>query len=264
MNSLSLKTKLVLTLGALLLAAPSGFAQNQPPPTTLQNLYVVRVAHVQPGMAREYQELMKNEQLPALKKGGTKQLNTFTTSYFGEPGEYIFIEPVESLKQFDGPGVLNKALGAEGARALNEKRFRLTHSNHTYLVQFLPALSANVPKPDAPPAKAALAVRITVAPGRTTEYESYVKNDVLPILQKAYPKGVLTAKVLLGGNGNEYRVLALVDSFEELEKNMLTAAREGFVKIQPKSAGIILHTETSVLRYVPDLSIQPEAQKAEK
>ncbi|HEX4946413.1 MAG TPA: hypothetical protein VFZ34_07120 [Blastocatellia bacterium] len=254
-----------IVFATLFLLVSSTLAQNQTPPTSLQNLYLVTEVRVQQGMGQEYLELMKNEDLPALKKGGAKQRNAFTKSIFGELGGYIFIQPIESLKQLDEPGGPRiKALGAEGARALNQKRTRLTDSTRNYLVQLRPDLSANVPKPDTPPAKGAFAIRLTIAPGRTAEYESYVKNDVLPILQKAYPKGVLTAKVLLGGDGNEYRVLALVDSFEELEKNMLTAVREGFMKIQSKSAGIVLHAESSVVRYVPELSIQPEAQKAEK
>ncbi len=51
--------------------------------------------------------------------------------------------------------------------------------------------------------------------------------------------------------------------FEELEKSAQTAIREGFARIQPKTAGIILHTENTVLRYAPELSIRPEAQKAD-
>jgi len=258
--------KLYVVLGALLIAAslaPLSFAQSQSQPTTISNLYLVRVTRVKLETAREYSAFTQNETTPALKKGGVKLRNTLTSTIFGEAGEYIFVEPVESLKRFDEPESLRKALGDEDYRAWLAKWARLVASSHAYIVQLRPDLSANMPKPDAPPAKFAMGVRITVAPGRQAEYESYVKNDVLPILQKAYPKGVLTSKVLLGGNGNEYRVLALTDSFADLENGMLVATREGFARIQPKTAGIVLHTENSVLRYVPELSIRPEAQKAE-
>lgn len=243
--------------------ASVSFAQSQPQPTTLSNLYLVRVTHVKLESAREYSALMQNETMPALKKGGVKLRNALTSTTFGEAGEYIFVEPVESLKRFDEPESLRKALGDEGYRAWLAKWARLVASSHAYIVQFRPDLSVNTPKPDAPPAKFAMGVRITVAPGRQTEYESSVKTDLLPILQKAFPKGVLTSKVLLGGNGNEYRVLIPVDSYADLERGLMAAVAEGFMKIQSKTAGIILHTENTILRHVPELSIRPEAQKAE-
>jgi hypothetical protein len=110
---------------------------------------------------------------------------------------------------------------------------------------------------------AAVCAPFSFAPGRTQDYENYVKTDVLPILQKAYPKGVIVSKVVFGGNGNQCFAVVFVDSFEELEKSAQVAVREGFTRIQPKTAGIILHTENTVLRYVPELSIRTEAQKAQ-
>jgi hypothetical protein len=258
-----MKRMLLATLFTLI-ATTVSFAQTQTQPTTMTNLYLVRVERVKPELMREYRELKQNELIPAYKKGGVTLHSTYTTSLIGEHFEFISVEPVESLKQFDGQGPVVKALGTEGQTALQTKHRRLINSAHNYIVQLRPDLSANVPKPEAPPAKGALAVRLTVAPGRTQDYENYVKADVLPILKKAYPKGVLTAKVMLGGNGNEYRVLVLVDSFDELEQAMMEAVQEGFMKIQPKTAGIILHTENSIVRYVPELSIRPEPQKAAK
>ncbi len=258
-------TKFYAALSALLLAilcAPFSFAQTQPP--AAPQFLSVRVTRVKPEMAQEYRPFMQNETIPAYKKGGVKLRNTLVTANFGEALEYYSVEPVESLKQFDDPnGPLRKALGEEGQRAWSAKWLRMISGSHNYLVQLRPDLSVNMPKAGTPHAKLALSVRITVAPGRVQEYESYVKTDVLPILQKAYPKGVIVNKVVFGGNGNEYFVVVFVDSFEELEKSAQVATREGFAKIQPKTAGIVLHTANSVLRYVPELSIRPEPQKAE-
>ncbi|MEK7830243.1 MAG: hypothetical protein AAB401_04110, partial [Acidobacteriota bacterium] len=209
----------------------------------------------------EYRPFMQNETIPALKKGGVKLRNTLVTANFGEALEYITVEPAESLKQFDGQAPLLKALGDESNRAWSAKWLRMIAGSHTYLVQLRPDLSVNMPKPGTPHTKLAFSVRITVAPGRVQEYESYVKADVLPILQKAYPKGVLVSKVVVGGNCNEYFMVVFADSFEELEKSAQVATREGFTRIQPKTAGIILHTENNVLRYVPELSISPSAPK---
>lgn len=79
-----------IVFATLFLLVSSTLAQNQTPPTTLQNLYLVTEVRVQQGMGQEYLELMKNEDTPALKKGGAKQRNAFTTSILGELGGYIF------------------------------------------------------------------------------------------------------------------------------------------------------------------------------
>jgi hypothetical protein len=255
-----------LALGLLLIAAicaPFSFAQTQPP--AAPQYLVVRMTRVKPEMAQESRRFMQNETIPAYRKGGVKLRNTLVTANFGEALEYYSVEPVESLKQFDDPnGPLRKALGEAGQRAWSEKWRRMITGGHTYLVQLRPDLSANLPKPGTPHANLTFIVRITVAPGRTQDYESYVKSDLLPILQKVYPKGVLVSKVVFGGNGNEYFAAVFVDTFEELEKSAQLAIREGFARIQPKTAGIILHTENAILRYVPEMSIRPEALKATK
>ncbi len=246
-------------LRGLLLAAlaPLGNAQTQAP---APQFYSVRVTKVKPEMAQEYRAFMQNETLPALKKGGVKLRNAVVTATFGDAVEYLFVEPVASLKQFDEPGPLNKALGQEGNRAWTAKWLRLIASSRAYIVQLRPDLSI-IPNPGAPPSKLALAVTITVAPGRTAEYESFLKNDLLPIAKKAWSKGILISKVVLGGDGSEYRALIPVDSFEELEKEAQAATLAGFGRIGVKTAGIVLHSETAVYRYVPELSIRPEGQK---
>ena len=265
-----LTTPLWLTLGVLLMAAvfaPFSFTPQQAlatqsaPPAAMSSLYLLRVTHVKPEMAQEYRAFMQNESIPAYRKGGVKLRNTLTTAIFGEALEYVTIEPIESLKQFDEPDPLYKALGEDGYRAWTAKWVRMIAGSHACVVQLRPDLSVNLPKPGTPHAKFGYNNVITIAPGRTAEYESYVKNDLLPIMQKSYPQGVLVSKVLLGGNGNEYRVLIPVDSFADLERGLLATAQEGFAKAQQKSAGIVLHAENSIFRYVPELSISPSAPK---
>ena len=247
-------------LFSLLLAAALAsftFAQTQAP---APQFYSVRVTQVKPEMAQEYRAFMQNETIPAYKKGGVKLRNTAVTATFGPSMEYISVEPVASLKQFDEPAPLLKALGEEGNRTWNAKWLRLIASSRAYLAQFRPDLSI-IPTPGAPPAKLGLSITVTVAPGRTAEYESYVKDDLLPIIKKAWAKGVVISKVVLGGDGSEYHAVIPLDSFDELEKGSQVAALAGFGKLAAKVAGVVLHSETAVYRYVPELSIRPEAQK---
>ena len=259
----SLHTTRAALLNLLLLAVlvPCSLAQSQTPPTTIQNLYLVRIAHVRPELAQEYNTFMRDETIPAYKKGGVKLLNTLATSLFGEDLEFISITPAASLAQFDEQSPLVKALGLAGQQAWMAKQRRLTANYHYYLAQLLPSLCFNLPKPDAPPPKGYFAVTITTVPGRMQEYESFFKSDLLPALQKAFPRGVLTAKVILGGNSGEYRVFMPSDSFAELERAIIDAGTAGLFKDSPRTASLVLRVETATYRHVPELSIRPEAQK---
>ena len=61
-----------------------------------------------------------------------------------------------------------------------------------------------------------------------------------------------------------YYTLVLLDCFADIEKFFASfgkAAAE--VKLAPQSVGVVKHSEWTVYRYVPELSIQPPALKAE-
>ena len=87
---------------------------------------------------------------------------------------------------------------------------------------------------------------------------------MLPILKKGNAKGYLTNRVGTGGDGNEYLSAALVDSFADYEKWTATLLKEGYDKLASKRAGIIMHQESAVYRYVPELSLPQPATQAAK
>jgi hypothetical protein len=58
--------------------------------------------------------------------------------------------------------------------------------------------------------------------------------------------------------------VVLLDSFAEHEKWEQDLVKEGYVQMAAKRAGIVMRRESAVYRYVPELSIRPEAQKAAK
>lgn len=233
------------------------FAQTQPP---APQLFAVQETRVKPEMSEEYYSFIQNEMSPAFKKAGIKQWDAYTTANFGEV-RFLYIRPIASLKEFDETDALTKVLGQEGRRALLAKWLRLIVSSRGYLVGMRPNLSIMPKTNDAP--KLALLVTHKVAVGRGAAFEDIVKNETLPIFQKTNVKAFLMGRVALGGDSNEYLSVMRFDSFEEIEKWAVAAQLQGFGKIAEKEVGITLHRETAVLRYVPALSIRPEAQKAE-
>jgi hypothetical protein len=245
--------------GALLFALTS-FAYAQNPPA--RQSYQVTIVQVKPEMEREYGDYLKNEAIPALQKSGVKQRAAWRTATFGEGGEYVFLTPIESLAQFDNPNAMVKALGQEGVAALLAKRARLISSSRNVLITARPDLGV-APKADYA-YKLGFSGNVTVTPGRTAEYEKYVK-DLSATVAKTNAKGVLVGKAGLGGDPNSYRLMVLFDNWADLEKFQAAYAKASAeTKLTPAAAGVVAHTEWRVYRYAPELSITPTPQRAAK
>ena len=242
-----------------LIATTLTFAQT---PTPTPQLYVTTVTHVKPGMMTEYQALMKNETLPAFKKAGGTRWSTYTNATFGKGGMVITLRPIENMKALDDTNFLVKAVGEAGAQVWGQKRARLIEGTETFLTQTLPDLYIPRPTTDVP--KLIISTITNVAPGRTAEYESLMKNEVVPLLKKAGNKGFAVGRVAFGGDVNEYRVWMYADSFEDVEKIRQALQAAGYGALAAKFVGITLHSERRILRYQPELSIRPAAQKAAK
>jgi len=117
--------------------------------------------------------------------------------------------------------------------------------------------------PTATPPKLFLISWITVVPGRTQEFESFIKNDMLPVIKRAQVPGYLVSQVLFGGATNQYVLLTGRDSYADLDKGLpweQVLGREGASKLLQKGAPYISHGERSIVRFVPELSIMPAVQ----
>lgn len=266
-----LTKSLILTINAVLLAvffnacttpasnsatpAASSSATTEQASAPRQRYWVTEV-HVKPEMMTQYREFALKETLSAYQKAGYKQQSVWMTATLGEAFEYIYFRPIESLQQFDEPNFITKALGEEGARKWFAKRGAMIVSSHSYIMQAHPEMSL-VPNPNETP-KLAFVVRQSIAPGRSTEYENYIKNDVLPIVKKANPKGFLFNKVTNGGDTEMYVSATLQDSFADQEKWTAALLKEGYGNVVAKRAGLVMHRESAVYRYVPELSLRPQ------
>jgi hypothetical protein len=155
-----------------------------------------------------------------------------------------------------------KALGEEGVRQWAAKRATMIVSSRSYIMQSRPEMSL-APSQDYIP-KLAFVTRASTAPGRSLDHENYIKTDVLPLLKKTSMKGQLVNKVAQGGDTEMYISATLLDSFADYDKWAAELQKEGYANVVAKRAGIMAHREAAVYRYVPELSIRPGAQLAEK
>ena len=239
-----------------------GLAQTQTPtpqaaPTP--EFLAITVVSVKPEMMGEFQNFMKNTTNPALRKGGLQSREVWqNTGAAGDPFEYVFVTPVAKFADFDGPSALEKGLGPQGMPAWQTKAGSLVNSVRRFIIRTRPDLSFVAQRTGAP--KLAVVHFVHVAPNRNNDYESFLKNDFVPVMKQA---GVtyLVSQTIFGGNGNEYITLTMRDSFADLDKGPIpiqVLGQEAAQKLTQKlPAGVVVNLERSITRFVPELSLIP-------
>lgn len=263
MNHITPMTLLRAFCGAtlVLMAAHSQALAQTPTPQVAPTpeFLSLTVVSVKPDMVVEFQNFMKNTTNPALKKGGVKWREVWqSTGAAGDAFEYVLVTPVAKFADFDGPGALEKGLGAQGMTAWQTKAGSLVNSVRRFIIRTRPDLSFAAQRTGAP--KLAVIHFVHVAPNRNDDYENFLKSDFVPVMKQA---GVtyLVTQTIFGGNANEYITLTMRDSFADLDKgpvHIQTLGQEAGQKLMQKlPAGAVVNLERSITRFVSELSIGP-------
>jgi hypothetical protein len=231
--------------------APKQAAQSQ--------MLLVSFAKVHPGMAPEYVDLQVKEVIPAQKKAGGLGRQAFSSGISGPPGEFVYLSPIASFAQFDSPGPLIKALGEAGAAALNAKVAKLAEPMGTAIVRTRPDLSY-LPDPKAPPAPLSIITIVDVTPGKRTEFEAFVKKDVVPAMQQGKAKSYWVAEVVYGEHTGGFITAVGYDTYEAIGKGhpfTIALGEEGSRKLEAKAAGLVTKIHRFISRYRAELSWSP-------
>lgn len=222
---------------------------------------VLTIVSVKPEITSDYENLIKNEFNPGIAKGGAKWSDVWRTDAFGNVFDYIFVSPVDSFAQYDAPDQLTRGLGAEGTAAFYAKASKMVTNVRSAAYEVRSDLSYNTKMTSSP--KWAVISYVSVMPGRTAEYESFIKNDLLPVIKQSGIAGYWVHRKLFGGDPNEYLTVTLQDNFAELEKGPpqnRVLGQEGAMKLQQKlPVGVIVRQERMLARFVPELSYHPMA-----
>ena len=234
-------------------------AQTPKPAAAESQMLLVSVATVNPGMGPEYVDLQVKEVIPAQKKAGGLGRQAFSSGIGGPAGEFVYLTPISSFAQFDGPGPLIKALGEQGAAALNAKVAKLAHPTGTSVIRTRPDLSY-LPNPKAPPSPLLLMTIADVTPGKRTEFEAFIKRDVLPAMQQGKAKSYWVAEVVYGEHTGGFVTAVGYDTYEAIGKGhpfVIALGEEGARKLEAKAAGLVTRIQRHVSRYRPELSWAP-------
>ena len=230
-------------------------AVQQKPAAAQTQWMSISIVRVKPDLIDEWIDFVKNETIPALKKAGIKERTAWQTAQFGEAFEYIFITPVDSLAEYDGEPPIRKALGDQAYRAYLEKSRRMTISVRTYAVQSRPDLSHG--RMEAPP-KLAVVNEVQVAPGRSQDFETILKTEVLPAVRKAGVSGYLVSQQMFGGDANVFTTVTPYENFAEIGKGspiQRAMGTAGYNRFLRRTAGVVTRVVRSIVRLNAELSI---------
>jgi len=235
---------------------PSPSPQAAPPAPAFLSVTIVKV---RPEMMGEFQNYMKNTTNPALRKGGLKWREVWqSTIASGDNFEFVIVAPVDKFADFDGPSALERALGGDGFAAWSAKAGSFVTHVHRYIVRTRPDLS-HMGKRTGPP-KLAVVSSVHVANNRNMEFESFIKNDWMPVMAQGGAT-YLVVQTIFGGDANEYITLTMRENFAELDKGPVPvqvlgndAAQKLLMKVP---AGAVTQLVRNVVRLVPELSILP-------
>jgi hypothetical protein len=222
------------------------------PPTTRSQVTLVRL---KPEMVTEWQDLQKNQVIPAQKKGGVTSRTTLQT-VFGNGFEYAIIIPLPSYGALDGQSAQQKALGNEAAAQLAAKIRKCVLTQTTYVLNRRDDLG--IPQGAAP---ALRTVVIRPLPGKQDEYLSYVKNDLLPVMRKAKEAGKIAGyTVSLRGEGaaaGELTRTTYYSKFADLDAGnpaIPVVGEAAATALGAKGAALATTVQVLVRRQVADLS----------
>src|SRR3989442_5799737 len=229
-----------------------GGAAQQAPPVRVR----IQITQVKPDMSRMYQDLIKSTVIPGLKKAGQPWQWVFTTGAVGQANTFITARPVANYAEFDQPGALQRAIGADGVASFQTKITPTIVSQQSW-IQTLNQNMSIVSNASAPPALV-LVQDFQVLPGKNQDFAALMTSEYLPAYKKAGVKDFWVYGTNIGGPGGRITTVRPIANYAELDQpgllNRAGMAQEAIQQLNARRAALTAGNETNVSRFVPELS----------
>src|SRR5262245_59006083 len=198
----------VSLLAVSVIRAQSAGGASQQGAAPARSWLLVNVVTLKPDMVNDWIEFQKTQTIPMQKKGGMKDRDVWQAGApFGEGFTYAVLTPITKFVDYDQPPLVVRTLGAEGARAYNDKLRHMVASQRAYAIPDRAELSI----PRGPNTKfiARILTETTIVNGHAAQYEAYIKDELVPTLKKGNVPGFLVSRTIFGGDANVYQTLQL-------------------------------------------------------
>jgi len=119
----------------------------QPSPTFKPKAGVLTLTTIVSGHAAAYEEYVKNDMLPVLKRGKVGGYLVSRTTFGGDANEYATMQLIDSYSEIDKGPLAAQVLGQSAALALAAKGFPHIASQRRELMRYVPDLSFHAATP---------------------------------------------------------------------------------------------------------------------
>jgi len=247
---------LIVVIAAIAIAAFVAVSRAQGPAQPPAQRIVVTITQLRPDMVITWEDLQKNEMIPAQKKTGLTWRHTLGNGASGQSFTRVSIGPLASYAQLDMPGgFITRAVSAEANANYNAK------IRPTILSQQQSILTLQVDESILSNSTTIQPLQLVqvfhVAPGKGADFAASLREDYLPPYKKA---GVKDYWVYNTNQGQPGTVLVRpIANYAELDKPALLV-QAGLTQDQQtkiaarRNATLGGATETEVYRFIPELS----------
>lgn len=225
--------------------------QAAPPPQRVS----VAVTHVKPEMLGAYDDLIKNDLIPALKKAGVAWRWGFANAVAGPGYVRVSVQPVVNFAQYDQPGALARALGADGVAIYNAKLRTMVVSTETFIDTLQPALSIQS-NSSTPPVFLQVAA-VQILSGKGAEFANIMATDYIANYKKLGVKDYWVYNRTFGGSQTLRILVRPLTKYAEIDQGALLTQAVGAAaaaQINARRAALTASQTIVYYRYVPELS----------
>jgi hypothetical protein len=223
---------------------------------------------LKPDAAEAWSRMQREEAIPALIKGGYPWVDVWRAGGAGNAFYRSILVPLNDLSELDETAVFTRALGVEGAQDLLARHRELVTSIDTTIVRARPDLGFGTPPPT--PGIGVLTT-VSVANGRTQEFEERLRTAVRRELQTNNVASLRVGQVLYGGEANQYfTLLDFRDSGDRKPAFGHPTALEwalgsvGLGRIADESNSPVTAIKRVILRYESELSAGQRSQPSDE
>ena len=212
----------------------------------------VDIMQVLPRELDEFIEMQLEQVNPALERAGVPWRSAWRTAEFGNTYERLFVTPMDSLAELDFGGPLARVLEPEQLRRIADRVRRTLSSRQSYAVRYRPDLS--VESDNVSGLSLAWTTTIQVAPGRTADWEAFLRENIPQFRGADVVFGVYER--VFGPGPATWQIVENHASFSELDRPTILQRTFGerVDEVAARLSGVLLSIERSVLRYDPELS----------
>jgi hypothetical protein len=247
---------LIVVVAILTLAALFSISRAQAPTAPAVRIQVT-VIQLKPDMMTTWEDLQKNDMIPAQKKAGLPWRHTLANGASGQGFTRVTIVPLANYAQLDMPGFIQRAVSAEANANYNAKLRTtiLTQRAEIYTLEQNASIVSNATT--MPQFQVVQAAK--VLPGKGGEFLASLREDYLPAYKKAGVKDYWVWTLNQGGPGGQRVLVRLIDKYAELDKPGLLQ-QAGLSEDQQDKIGarrngtLAAPPETEVYRFIPELS----------